>query len=189
MLRRRHTVLGPLQPGNVQPLLFAPTTPAALHHLPGPLIRRVPPALGAAPRLAPTPAVPCRAPALSFNPLLSPPFPAAVVYGDHRERQSYGPNTSTPHSSMATSCSITPCPKRCSQCVRTAPSTNSPTCVPNTFKDLGFMLQQVYYDPPRRTELFIVMTMYNEHEELFCHTMHGGIKNVAHLCKRDRTKT
>ncbi|PPQ90862.1 hypothetical protein CVT25_007332 [Psilocybe cyanescens] len=74
MLRHRHTVLGPLQPRDVQPLLFAPTTPAALHHLPGPLIRRVPPALGAAPRLAPTPAVPCRAPALSFNPLLSPPF-------------------------------------------------------------------------------------------------------------------
>ncbi|PPQ90865.1 hypothetical protein CVT25_007335 [Psilocybe cyanescens] len=29
------------------------------------------------------------------------------------------------------------------------------TCVPNTFKDSGFTLQQVYYDPPRRTELFI----------------------------------
>ncbi|PPQ90866.1 hypothetical protein CVT25_007336 [Psilocybe cyanescens] len=96
MLRRMHTVLGPLQPRDVQPLLFAPTTPAVLRHLPGPLIRRIPPALGAAPRLAPAPAVPFRAPALSFNPLLSPPFPAAVVYGDHRERQSYSPNTSTP---------------------------------------------------------------------------------------------
>lgn len=29
------------------------------------------------------------------------------------------------------------------------------------------------YDPPRRTELFIVLTMYNEDEVLFCRTMHG----------------
>ncbi|KAJ7655402.1 chitin synthase-domain-containing protein [Mycena rosella] len=63
------------------------------------------------------------------------------------------------------------------------------TCDPNEFKDSGFTLRQVHYDPPRRTELFIVMTMYNEDEELFCRTMHGVIKNVAHLCKRDRSKT
>ncbi|PPQ93389.1 hypothetical protein CVT25_015462, partial [Psilocybe cyanescens] len=63
------------------------------------------------------------------------------------------------------------------------------TCDPNNFKDSGFTLRQVHYDPPRRTELFIVMTMYNEDEELFCRTMHGVIKNVAHLCKRDRSKT
>ncbi|KAH8822583.1 glycosyltransferase family 2 protein [Flagelloscypha sp. PMI_526] len=54
------------------------------------------------------------------------------------------------------------------------------TSDPNDFKDSGFTLRQVHYDPPRRTELFIVMTMYNEDEELF---------NVAHLCKRDRSKT
>ncbi|KAJ7747757.1 glycosyltransferase family 2 protein [Mycena metata] len=63
------------------------------------------------------------------------------------------------------------------------------TCDPNDFKSSGFTLRQVHYDPPRRTELFIVMTMYNEDEELFCRTMHGVIKNVAHLCKRDRSKT
>ncbi|KAF7362316.1 Chitin synthase [Mycena venus] len=63
------------------------------------------------------------------------------------------------------------------------------TCDPNDFKDSGFTLRQVHYDPPRRTELFIVMTMYNEDEELFTRTMHGVIKNVAHLCKRDRSKT
>lgn len=63
------------------------------------------------------------------------------------------------------------------------------TCDPNDFKDSGFTLRQVHYDPPRRTELFIVMTMYNEDEELFCRTMHGVLKNVAHLCKRDRSKT
>ncbi|KAJ7647716.1 glycosyltransferase family 2 protein [Roridomyces roridus] len=63
------------------------------------------------------------------------------------------------------------------------------TCDPNDFKDTGFTLRQVHYDPPRRTELFIVMTMYNEDEELFTRTMHGVIKNIAHLCKRDRSKT
>ena len=63
------------------------------------------------------------------------------------------------------------------------------TCDPNNFKESGFTLRQLHYDPPRRTELFIVMTMYNEEEELFCRTMHGVIKNIAHLCKRDRSKT
>jgi chitin synthase len=63
------------------------------------------------------------------------------------------------------------------------------TCDPNDFNDSGFTLRQVHYDPPRRTELFIVMTMYNEDEKLFCRTMHGVIKNIAHLCKRDRSKT
>jgi len=63
------------------------------------------------------------------------------------------------------------------------------TCDPNDFKDAGFTLRQVLYDPPRRTELFIVMTMYNEDEELFTRTFHGVVKNIAHLCKRDRSKT
>jgi chitin synthase len=63
------------------------------------------------------------------------------------------------------------------------------TCDPNDFLSSGFTLRQVHYDPPRRTELFIVLTMYNEDEELFCRTMHGVIKNVAHLCGRDRSKT
>ncbi|KAH0832307.1 glycosyltransferase family 2 protein [Lanmaoa asiatica] len=63
------------------------------------------------------------------------------------------------------------------------------TCDPNDFKDTGFTLRQVHYDPPRRTELFIVVTMYNEDDELFCRTMHGVIKNIVHLCKRDRSRT
>ncbi|KAF5340785.1 hypothetical protein D9611_007290 [Ephemerocybe angulata] len=63
------------------------------------------------------------------------------------------------------------------------------TCDPNDFKNSGFTLRQVHYDPPRKTELFIVMTMYNEDEELFCRTMHGVMKNIVHLTKRDRSKT
>ncbi|KAH9992907.1 glycosyltransferase family 2 protein [Russula vinacea] len=59
---------------------------------------------------------------------------------------------------------------------------------PNDFKDNGFTLRQVHYDPPRRTELFIVMTMYNEDDGLFTRTMHGVMKNIVYLCKRDRSK-
>jgi chitin synthase len=59
---------------------------------------------------------------------------------------------------------------------------------PNDFKNNGFTLRQVHYDPPRRTELFIVMAMYNEDDSLFTRTMHGVMKNMAYLCKRDRNK-
>jgi chitin synthase len=34
-------------------------------------------------------------------------------------------------------------------------------------------------DLPWRTELFIVMMVYNEEEELFCRSMHGVIENIA----------
>jgi chitin synthase len=54
---------------------------------------------------------------------------------------------------------------------------------PNNFKNDGFTHHQ---DLPRRTELFIVMTVYNEDDSLFTRTMHGVMKN--NLCKRDRSK-
>ena len=60
---------------------------------------------------------------------------------------------------------------------------------PNNFKDNGFTLRQVHYDPPRHTELFIVVTLYNEDDGQFTGTMHGVMKNIAYLCKRDRSKT
>jgi chitin synthase len=59
---------------------------------------------------------------------------------------------------------------------------------PNDFKDNGFTLRQVYHDPPCRIELFIVMTMYNEDDSLFTRTMHSVMKNIAYLCKCDRSK-
>ncbi len=34
------------------------------------------------------------------------------------------------------------------------------TCDPDNFKDERYTLRQVLFDPPRRTELFIVLTMY-----------------------------
>jgi chitin synthase len=41
----------------------------------------------------------------------------------------------------------------------------------------------------RKTELFIVMTMYNEDDILFLRTLNAVIKNIAHLTTRSRSKT
>ncbi|KAI8384377.1 glycosyltransferase family 2 protein [Radiomyces spectabilis] len=40
----------------------------------------------------------------------------------------------------------------------------------------------------RQTELLIGITMYNEDEVLFSRTMHGVMKNIAHLCSRTRSQ-
>ncbi|KAL1919164.1 uncharacterized protein VTP21DRAFT_2546 [Calcarisporiella thermophila] len=61
------------------------------------------------------------------------------------------------------------------------------TCDPNDFARSNYTLRQRLYN--RETELFIVVTMYNEDEILFCRTMHGVMKNIAHLCSRKRSKT
>jgi chitin synthase len=61
------------------------------------------------------------------------------------------------------------------------------TCDPDDFMKCKYSLRPYLYG--RQTELFIVMTMYNEDEVLFCKTMNAVIKNVAHLCGRTRSKT
>ena len=62
------------------------------------------------------------------------------------------------------------------------------TCDPSDFKKERFALRQVLYEQPRATEMFIVITLYNEDEVLFARTMHGVMKNIAHLCSRQRSK-
>ncbi|CEG78857.1 Putative Chitin synthase 1 [Rhizopus microsporus] len=59
------------------------------------------------------------------------------------------------------------------------------TCEPDDFETEGYTLRQRIYN--RETELFIVMTMYNEDEILFTRTMHGVMKNIAHLCSLKRS--
>ncbi|KAF8326373.1 chitin synthase 2 [Cantharellus anzutake] len=61
------------------------------------------------------------------------------------------------------------------------------TVDPDEFVRAKYSLRPFLYG--RKTELFIVMTMYNEDEELFCKTMNAVIKNIAHLCGRSRSKT
>ncbi|KAG0052606.1 Chitin synthase, class 1 [Gryganskiella cystojenkinii] len=64
------------------------------------------------------------------------------------------------------------------------------TCDPNDFAAENYTLRPLLVDDqPRETELFIVMTMYNEDEVLFTRTMHGVMKNIRHLTTRDRSRT
>lgn len=44
------------------------------------------------------------------------------------------------------------------------------------------------FNPPRATEIFIVITMYNEDANLFCRTLYGVMKNIAHLCGRKNSR-
>jgi len=60
------------------------------------------------------------------------------------------------------------------------------TCDPDEFMRQKYTLRPYLYG--RKTELFIVLTMYNEDEVLFVRTMNAVIKNVAFLCGRTRSK-
>ncbi|CAJ0759201.1 6213_t:CDS:2 [Entrophospora sp. SA101] len=60
------------------------------------------------------------------------------------------------------------------------------TCDPNDYIKNNYYLRPYIYG--RKTEIMIVMTMYNEDDQLFIKTMSSAIKNVAHLCSRDRSK-
>ncbi|KAH8550047.1 glycosyltransferase family 2 protein [Umbelopsis sp. PMI_123] len=60
------------------------------------------------------------------------------------------------------------------------------TCDPNEFVKERYTLRPYLLN--RQTELFIVMTMYNEDDQLFLKTMNAVIKNIAHLCSRTKSK-
>ncbi|KAI8816432.1 chitin synthase-domain-containing protein [Fimicolochytrium jonesii] len=61
------------------------------------------------------------------------------------------------------------------------------TCTADEFSTKGYSLRQQEYG--RHTEIFIVVTMYNEDDFLFCKSMQAIMKNIAHLCTRSRSKT
>jgi chitin synthase len=79
------------------------------------------------------------------------------------------------------------------------------TCDPDDFEKRGFFLRQ--NENGRRIELLIVITMYNvrpcslvasdalqcylhqEDEFLFCRTLYGVMRNIAHLCSRKNSQT
>jgi chitin synthase len=62
------------------------------------------------------------------------------------------------------------------------------TTDPDDFPTSGLRLRQNNCTPPRQTELFIVITMYNEDAELFCRTLYGVMKNISHLCGRKNSR-
>ncbi len=63
------------------------------------------------------------------------------------------------------------------------------TCDPSEFGELKFTLRQCLFSKPRHTELFIVVTMYNEDDVLFARTMSGVFKNIEFMCSRTQSKT
>jgi chitin synthase len=63
------------------------------------------------------------------------------------------------------------------------------TCDPGEFFEERFTLRQKLFAKPRHTELFIVVTMYNEDDVLFARTMSGVFKNIEYMCSRKDSKT
>lgn len=63
------------------------------------------------------------------------------------------------------------------------------TCDPSEFFEERFTLRQKLFAKPRHTELFIVITMYNEDDVLFARTLSGVIKNIEYMCSRKDSKT
>jgi chitin synthase len=63
------------------------------------------------------------------------------------------------------------------------------TCDPADFDAERFTLRQKLFAKPRHTELFIVITMYNEEDELFARTMSGVTKNIEYMNSRTNSKT
>lgn len=63
------------------------------------------------------------------------------------------------------------------------------TCDPSEFYEQRFTLRQRLFAKPRNTELFIVVTMYNEDDFLFARTMIGVFKNIEYMCSRTSSKT
>ncbi|KAF8857623.1 chitin synthase 1 [Acephala macrosclerotiorum] len=56
------------------------------------------------------------------------------------------------------------------------------TCDPADFVAENFTLRPQLFTQRRRTELFIVVTMYNEDDVLFARTMTGVFKNIEYMC-------
>ncbi|KAK5105406.1 Chitin synthase, class 2 [Lithohypha guttulata] len=63
------------------------------------------------------------------------------------------------------------------------------TCDPKDFYNERFTLRQRLFAKPRQTELFIVITMYNEDDFLFARTLIGVFKNIEYMCNRTTSKT
>jgi chitin synthase len=61
------------------------------------------------------------------------------------------------------------------------------TCDADDFASSNFNLRPSLLN--RHTEIFIAITLYNEDEILFTRTLHGVMKNIAHLCSRNKSRT
>ncbi|CAN6674049.1 chitin synthase 2 [Trichomonascus vanleenenianus] len=60
------------------------------------------------------------------------------------------------------------------------------TADPDYFTESGFTLRQAIYE--REIQLCVCITMYNEDEVAFTRTLHAVMKNIAHLCSRNKSR-
>ncbi|KAI8335825.1 chitin synthase-domain-containing protein [Chlamydoabsidia padenii] len=60
-------------------------------------------------------------------------------------------------------------------------------CAADEFAEHGYTLRQQLNH--RQTELMIIITLYNEDHILFARTLHGVMKNIAHLCSLKQSST
>ncbi|PVU89863.1 hypothetical protein BB561_005142 [Smittium simulii] len=61
------------------------------------------------------------------------------------------------------------------------------TCDPNEYMNEKYTLRPAIFG--RETEIFVVLTMYNEEVELFSRTFKSMVKNITHLCSRTKSRT
>jgi len=57
---------------------------------------------------------------------------------------------------------------------------------PDTFMEDNFTLRQKIWN--RKTEIFIVLTMYNEDEVLFARSMTSVMRNIGYICRENKQK-
>lgn len=63
------------------------------------------------------------------------------------------------------------------------------TCEPDQLAMENFTVRQLKYLTPRRTELMIVITMYNEDHILLGRTLKGVMDNIKHMVKKKNSST
>lgn len=56
------------------------------------------------------------------------------------------------------------------------------TCDPADYTEDGFTVRQPLFSKARKTELMIIVTMYNENDVLFARTMTGVFENIEYMC-------
>ncbi|KAK7202813.1 glycosyltransferase family 2 protein [Myxozyma melibiosi] len=61
--------------------------------------------------------------------------------------------------------------------------TAATSATPTLFPQEDYTLRQSLYNTPRSTEMFVVVTLYNESDELLARTLKGVFANIYHLCK------
>ncbi|CAG8494443.1 15624_t:CDS:10, partial [Cetraspora pellucida] len=63
------------------------------------------------------------------------------------------------------------------------------TSKPRDFKKENFTLRQIEYNPPRHTELFILINIHGDDEIPLSRTLYGIMENIAYLCSIKDCKT